>query len=262
MISNSSRLHSLVHAGNRQIASAMVVNQVLVPRVSQYTSILSPRVTSLPVPKPITGVRLVTTAVEEPGTIKKLLRKMGWLEHSRSRLKASGFKLYESIAEKVVPTDFFQVCEMPDTFQSWFVVIELHIWMVMVRLEVEGEDGRFTRNALIEALWEDVDTRSKKLGAASLSIRKEQINQLVQQFQASLFAYDEGILSNDKVLAGALWRRLFNMECSDPERLECCVSYVRKQIALLDSLSREDMLLKSDIPWQPLLERDFKVSWK
>lgn len=34
----------------------------------------------------------------------------------------------------------------------------------MVRLMAEGNEGRFTRNALIEALWEDADARSKKLG--------------------------------------------------------------------------------------------------
>lgn len=38
----------------------------------------------------------------------------------------------------------------------------------MVRLMAEGNEGRFTRNALIEALWEDADARSKKLGVGSV----------------------------------------------------------------------------------------------
>lgn len=50
-------------------------------------------------------------------------------------------------------------------------------------------------------------------------------------FQAALFAYDEGILRDDRVLASALWRHLFSKECNDPERLECVVSFVRRQVS-------------------------------
>lgn len=49
-------------------------------------------------------------------------------------------------------------------------------------------------------------------------------------FQAALFGYDEALIEDDRVLAGALWRRLFSKKCDDPERLECCVHYVRKQV--------------------------------
>lgn len=53
---------------------------------------------------------------------------------------------------------------MPDTFHSWFVVRALHVWMLMARLMQEGEEGRLIRNALVEAMWEDVDLKSRQLG--------------------------------------------------------------------------------------------------
>ncbi|XP_042862636.1 ubiquinol-cytochrome-c reductase complex assembly factor 1-like [Penaeus japonicus] len=160
---------------------------------------------------------------------KRFIKKTGLLKYSRTKLKRSGFLLYSDLTEKVRVDDFFEVCDLPDTFFSWFLVTELHIWMLMVRLMAEGKEGRFTRNALIEALWEDADARSKKLGAASLSIRKEQMEAINSSFQAALFGYDEALIEDDRVLAGALWRRLFSKKCEDPERLECCVQYVRKQ---------------------------------
>jgi len=52
---------------------------------------------------------------------------------------------------------------MPDTFYSWFLVTELHVWMLMVRTMAEGEEGRYVRNNIVEAMWEDVITRVKKL---------------------------------------------------------------------------------------------------
>lgn len=40
----------------------------------------------------------------------------------------------------------------------------------------------------------------------------------------------QGILSDDCVLAAALWRNLFNRQCDDPRQLELLVEYVRKQV--------------------------------
>lgn len=55
---------------------------------------------------------------------------------------------------------------MADTFFSWFLITELHIWMLMVRFMAEGKYGKIARNALVEALWDDVEVRSKKLGVS------------------------------------------------------------------------------------------------
>lgn len=208
---------------------------------------------TVPVPR-----RSLTTTMlmsrEEPGRIKSFIKKMGWLDHSKGKLKRSGFQLYESACANIMMTDFFKVFDLPDTFYSWFMVVELHVWMLMVRLMAEGEEGRYTRNAMLEAMWLDCETRSKKLGATSVSIRQQQIQTLGSSFQATIFSYDEGLMTNDCVLASALWRRLFSKECSDPERLECCINFIRRQMAVLDGMTRDDLLLETKVTWVPLLE--------
>lgn len=70
-----------------------------------------------------------------------------------------------------------------------------------------------------------------------------------EQFQAALIAYDEGIMSDDHVLAGALWRRFFEMKCEDYSQLERLVIYVRQQVNMLDGMTREEFLIKPKIPW-------------
>ena len=47
----------------------------------------------------------------------------------------------------------------------------------------------------------------------------------------------QGLLSDDTVLAGALWRNFFEMDCADVEHIEKLVQYVRKQVSfvILDS---------------------------
>lgn len=44
----------------------------------------------------------------------------------------------------------------------------------------------------------------------------------------------EGLLDNDKVLAGAIWRNFFEEKYPDtnPERLEILVNYIRRQVYL------------------------------
>ncbi|KAM7355043.1 ubiquinol-cytochrome c reductase complex assembly factor 1 [Cochliomyia hominivorax] len=192
----------------------------------------------------------------ENGILKRVLKKVGFTPNSKARLRVASHMLYESVADKINYLAFFKDFEMPNTFNSWFLVTELHVWMLLVRSMAEGsesgEDGRFLRNCIVEAMWSDVNTRAKKLGANNPSRTRQQIEELSEQFQAALIAYDEGIMSEDRVMAAALWRRFFEMNCVDYERIERLVKYVRTQVQMLDNLPRQDFLIKPKIPWQDL----------
>lgn len=59
---------------------------------------------------------------------------------------------------------------------------------------------------------------------------KQEISELSEQFQAALIAYDEGLQTNDVVLAGAIWRRLYQQKDADPEHLDLLIKYIRKQV--------------------------------
>lgn len=153
------------------------------------------------------------------------------------RLRVSSYQLYQSIADKINYREFFELFNLPNTFNSWFLVTELHVWMILLRAMAEGsesgEDGRFMRNCIVEAMWDDVNKRAKKLGASNPSGVRKQIQVLSEQFQAALLAYDEGIMADDKVLASALWRRFFEKNCENYENLEALVKYVRLNVSTL-----------------------------
>lgn len=90
--------------------------------------------------------------------------------HPLQRLKVTSHLLYESVADKINYVAFFRHFNLPNTFNSWFLVTELHVWLLMMRSMAEGseagEDGRFLRNCIVEAMWGDVNTRAKKLGVS------------------------------------------------------------------------------------------------
>uniref|UniRef100_U5EFL1 Putative golgi organization n=1 Tax=Corethrella appendiculata TaxID=1370023 RepID=U5EFL1_9DIPT len=197
--------------------------------------------------------------LENEGFLQKLKKKFGWHDNSKSRLRVSSCILYETVADSINYAAFFVEFNLPDTFNSWFLVTELHVWMLLVRAMAEGseqnEDGRFVRNCIVETMWNDVNTRANKLGADNPSGVRKQIHILSEQFQAALIGYDEAICSNDMVLASAIWRRFFAQECDDYTKLELLVGYVRKQISMLDKMTRQDFLIRPKVKWLPLREK-------
>ncbi|KAH8397569.1 hypothetical protein KR222_010255 [Zaprionus bogoriensis] len=214
-------------------------------------------------------------AAPDGSIFKRVLHKVGFTPNTKARLKVTSHLLYESVADKINYVSFFNDFKLPNTFNSWFLVTELHVWLLLVRSMAEGseagEDGRFLRNCIVEAMWGDVNMRAKKLGVSMLhfvmlhllsfcsalqannpSRTRQQIETLSEQFQAALIAYDEGIMSDDRVLACALWRRFFEMECDDYAQIERLVKYVRQQALMLDNLTREQFIVKPNVAWHDL----------
>ena len=56
------------------------------------------------------------------------------------------------------------VCGLPDSFQSWFLVAQLHVWLCLVRLKREGKDGEFVIRQFVQFFWKDVEERMRVLG--------------------------------------------------------------------------------------------------
>ena len=82
-------------------------------------------------------------------------------------------------------------CAMPDTFQSWFLVAHLHIWLLLVRLKREGKEGTFMINQVVVTFWEDVEARMKELGVTSSMLISKNLRELLQQFYGFTLSYEE-----------------------------------------------------------------------
>lgn len=60
------------------------------------------------------------------------------------------------------------------------------------------------------------------------------MQEMGMQFNAAIIGYDEGLMTNDQVLAGAVWRRFFQSECNNPEQVEKLVIYIRKTVKIVN----------------------------
>jgi len=179
----------------------------------------------------------------------------------KAKLRASGFVLLTHCAQNTDIKGFFTTFDMPDTFYSWFLVTELHVFLLGARVMRDGDLGRMVRNSMVEALWQDCDTRAKSVADMASSVRSKNIVAIAEEFQAALFVYDEGLVGNDMQLANALWRRFFmsmkeaeDAELPDPEKLELLVNYVRRVANYLDITESADIIVKNKIVWPSLIE--------
>ncbi|XP_035768444.1 ubiquinol-cytochrome-c reductase complex assembly factor 1 [Neolamprologus brichardi] len=171
------------------------------------------------------------------------------------KIKIAALRMYTCCVERINYDEFFDKCTLPDTLNSWFLVAQLHVWMCLVRMRQEGREGKYMCRYIVHSMWEDVEQRSKIMGIDAIH-RKEAMKAMTETFYAAIFGYDEGILSDDTVLAAALWRNLFNRQCEDPRQLELMVEYVRKQMQYIDALDGDDLLLTGEVKWRPLVEEN------
>ncbi|KAF7711374.1 ubiquinol-cytochrome-c reductase complex assembly factor 1 isoform X1 [Silurus meridionalis] len=193
---------------------------------------------------------------EEVGSFTKLIEAMGFtgpLKYNKWKIKIAALRMYTCCVERINYDEFFEKCSLPDTLNSWFLVAQLHVWMCLVRMRQEGREGKFMCRYIVHSMWEDVEQRSKIMGIDAVH-RKQSMRAMTETFYAAIFGYDEGILSDDCVLAAALWRNLFNKQCEDPRQLELMVEYVRKQMQFIDALDGDDLLLTGEVNWRPLVE--------
>ncbi|KAH0581730.1 hypothetical protein H2248_011415 [Termitomyces sp. 'cryptogamus'] len=159
------------------------------------------------------------------------------------------FHLYEHVVAVTPDADthfWQQSCRLPPTFQSWFTVTNLHIWMLTVRLRSLPE-GRHYTQALIDHFFLDIEDRIRAvlqpkstpskpytfdspfyinpnapqstdskdskgrltpLSRAPDRLVTRQMKIFKEQWAGMGLAFDLGLVKGDMEMAAAVWRNL------------------------------------------------------
>jgi cytochrome b pre-mRNA-processing protein 3 len=175
---------------------------------------------------------------------KEALGLQGNLRYPQPILVATSLRLYLCIQYQVDYDKFFKKFDMPDVMYSFCLVTFLHVWLVSVALMEFGYSGLFVRRLLTQNMWKDIEMREKKLKRPMNKKNKiytyEHLNDI---FRAFMFGFDEGLLSDDYVLAGAIWRHILEQrDIKDYSALGEMCDYIRKNVSHLEKISEEDVL--------------------
>ncbi|KAF8788653.1 Ubiquinol-cytochrome-c reductase complex like protein [Argiope bruennichi] len=192
-----------------------------------------------------------STSTELNGAIASVKKKLSDFMSASSKAKLGACIAYEKCADTIDYPEFFKYFDLPDTFQSWFLIVQLHVWMCTL-IAITEKSGLVFRTHIVDAMWVDVETRLGHLKEVRRSYRKQFLAEITDQFRASQIAYDEGVLCDDTVLASAVWRTIFGFRNMDPRVLEAMVFYIRKQIDHLDHQNSEEILFKGAVEFLPL----------
>jgi cytochrome b pre-mRNA-processing protein 3 len=195
---------------------------------------------------------LTRKVTASPGALKVFLAVAKILGYDSPRQIAGrrAFILYERVCAVRADEDreFWRTdCHLPPTFQSWFIVTNLHIWLMTVRLRaLPPPYGDAFIQALIDHFFMDVedriravlqpsrtpappytfvspfystpgigvgvgadkDTKTENQGRAPDRLVTRQMKIFKEQWAGMGLAFDLGLIKGDMDMAGAVWRNL------------------------------------------------------
>ncbi|PVG01432.1 hypothetical protein CPB86DRAFT_795110 [Serendipita vermifera] len=107
----------------------------------------------------------------------------------------------------------YEVCRVPRTFNSWFQITNLHVWLLTVRLRaLPSPYGKYMLQALVNFFFQDIEDRLRALLGPRTSERTivSYMKEYRELWNGSQLSLDIGLVGGDWELAGAIWRNIFD----------------------------------------------------
>lgn len=135
---------------------------------------------------------------------------------------------------------YYETLGLPMSFSQWFQITALHYWILSVRMRaMPFKYGKNYQQKLVDRIFRDMELRmAGELGISSNRIIEGYLKDYHSQLIGCVLSYDEGLMTDDITLAGALWRNVFNGNPNaDMRHIEALVGYVRSQLYVLNKMS-------------------------
>lgn len=135
---------------------------------------------------------------------------------------------------------YYETLNLPKTFSQWYQITVLHYWILSVRMRaMPFKYGRNYQQKLVDRIFRDMELRmAEELGISSNSVIEKFLKQYHTQLLGNVLSYDEGLVTDDITLSGAIWRNIFNGNPNvDMRHIEAVVSYVRSNLYVLNKMT-------------------------
>lgn len=130
------------------------------------------------------------------------------------------------------------------TFSTWSQVTMLHMYLLSARFRnFPSADSTLWQQHLLDHFFYDAENRMiTHHNMDARGTRNKYLKDLFIQWRGLLFAYDEGLVKGDAVLASAVWRNVFKAKADvDVRGLAAIVGYMRMSLRDLDGLADEEL---------------------
>ncbi|SPO42192.1 related to CBP3 - mitochondrial protein required for assembly of cytochrome bc1 complex [Pseudozyma flocculosa] len=144
--------------------------------------------------------------------VKGLAKLMGYNSLSSTAIRVTS-DLYDRCAERAhVERNFwYGDCALPQTYQTWFQITNLHIYLLLVRFRaLPRDEARTYSQELINHFFIDAESRMRdRFGVQTSRLVKGYMRDMHQQHRGSILSFDEGLVGGDVRMAQALWRNIW-----------------------------------------------------
>ncbi|GAA6018576.1 hypothetical protein JCM11491_006450 [Sporobolomyces phaffii] len=187
------------------------------PPPSQSTSASAHRPDPKPQPTNLPGSNLPAAHPTRysPLTVSvvtKLAKLFGYHSQTSTAIRTTS-DYYDRCAERgeIEAPFWYEECSLPPSFQTWFSITTLHVWLLSVRFRaLPSPLGHTYVQEFINHMFIDMEYRIRGPYAVTQSrLIKGYMKDMLEQYHGSIAAYDEGLVRGDAVLAAALWRNMF-----------------------------------------------------
>ena len=134
--------------------------------------------------------------------------------------------LYVMASDQSRHVDFYDVMQVPDTFEGRFEVLSLHIYMMMRRLKAEKQEKLSQK--LFDVMFCTMDKTLREIGIGDLGVPKH-MKRMMQGFNGRAQSYEKALSANDNdALIEALTRNIYGTLEGEPDRasVEALAVYV------------------------------------
>ncbi|KAG6549688.1 hypothetical protein Mapa_008667 [Marchantia paleacea] len=187
------------------------------------------------------------------------LKLLGFYSRESQLIRGSKI-LYTRISAQADKRDLYASFALEKNFRTTHAMLLLHMWLTLVRLRAEGNDGSKVGQSLYEIFNHDLEKRI--VGEGVKMLISKWMKELEKNFYGAVEAYDAAMHPSavKDALARALWRNVFAEDDSlmptgaAAAPIKSLARYVRREAACL-ALTDSESLLSGNI----LFSHDFDV---
>ena len=142
------------------------------------------------------NVELPSTGHSWWGRLARRGRRLFAADPAARRRAAAAEALYAAAVDQARHPGFYTDLGVPDTHDGRLELVQLHVILLLRRLQRAGDDGQALGQALFDAFFKDLDRSLREGGVGDLSVGKW-VKKIGQQFYARATALEPALAQAD-----------------------------------------------------------------
>lgn len=127
----------------------------------------------------------------------------------RKKHERAGYELYTAAVQAARDPYFYGPLEVPDTMDGRFDMVGLFVFLVIDRVQAEGETGKKLAQAVFDAMFSDMDFTLREMGVGDMTVGKK-VKAMWEAFHGRSNAYSAALAAGDMpALATAVARNVW-----------------------------------------------------